>query len=275
MNALLTVFLQIAHDRWEWRHQIVRLAKFDLLKRVRGTVFAWAWLFVKPMVYIFCFWVALGLGLRGDHRAAAEGLPPYILWLSAGAFPWFFMQDMLGPGADLFRKYRYLVNKIQFPLPCITSMFAVATMFVQLGLCVILLLIYQACSMPADIYLLQVPILLALMFVFWDCASMLLSILSTLSRDLHFFVSALSTPLFWLSGVIFHVENLPFGSGRVIKALNPITFLISGFRDALYYKRWFFADLPVTMGFVTVFAATILACAWVYARYGKEVFDVL
>ena len=272
--ALLEALLEIVRQRWLWRGQIVRLGKFELMKQTRNAVFSWVWLIVRPSVSIFCFWVALGLGLRADGGAAAAGLPPYILWLCAGVIPWFFMQSMLGQGADLFRRYRYLVNKINFPLPCITSMFIAATMGVQLMLWVILMGIYFVCGMSVDIYLLQVPVLLALMLIFWDFATLTLSLLAALSRDFRFFVNALNLPFFWLSGVIYHVDNLPFGLNRALKMLNPVTFFISGFRDALYGKTWFFADGPVTAGFAAVFAATALACAWLYARYGREVYDV-
>ena len=272
---LLSVFLEILRVRWLWRGQILRLGRFDLMKQTRGAVFSWAWLVVRPLIYLFCFWAALGLGLRGAGVPREAGQPPYALWLCSGVIPWFFMQEMLGRGADLFRGYRHLVNRIPFPLPCITSLFASAAMSVQLLLCAILLLVYFACGMPADRYLVQVPILLALMLAFWDFASMLLSMLAAISRDLRFFVAALGTPLFWLSGVIFSVDALPFGLGRALKALNPITFFISGFRDALYDKTWCWADGPVALCFACVFAITVLSCCWVYARYNKELRDVL
>ena len=164
----------ILKDNWEWRGQIARLSLFELIKRSRGAVLSWAWFFVKPGMYIFCFWFALEVGLRVGS-GGAEGAPPYILWLCAGMIPWFFMQDMINVGCDAMHRYPYLVNKIKFPLSAISTIYTGAEMLVELMLMVGLFVIYFVCGMQLDVYLLQVPILLVLMFVFWDMFSILFS----------------------------------------------------------------------------------------------------
>ena len=118
-SVVLSTLATILKDNWEWRKQIGRLALFDLVKKSRGAVLGWAWFFIKPAMYIFCFWFALEIGLRAGNSDA--GAPPYILWLCAGLIPWFFMQDMLGPGLDVLHRYSYLVNKIKFPLSGIST----------------------------------------------------------------------------------------------------------------------------------------------------------
>ena len=162
---------EIIKEQWEWRKQIGRLALFELVKKSRGAVLSWAWFFIKPAMYIFCFWFALDVGLRSGQGMADSGNGPYILWLCAGLIPWFFMQDMLGAGVDVYHRYPYLVNKIKFPLSGISTIYTGAVMIVQLMLMVVLFAIYFICGMPFDIYLLQVPVLIILMFVFWDMVS--------------------------------------------------------------------------------------------------------
>ena len=137
----------ILKDNWAWRKQIGRLALFELVKKSRGAVLSWSWFFIKPAMYIFCFWFALDIGLRVGSGAGEAGAPPYILWLCAGLIPWFFMQDMLGAGIDVMHRYPYLVNKIKFPLSGISTIFTSATMLVQLMLMAALFVIYFACGM--------------------------------------------------------------------------------------------------------------------------------
>jgi teichoic acid transport system permease protein len=112
-------------DNWNWRKQIARLSLFDLKKKSRGAVLSWGWFFIKPGMYIFCFWFALEIGLRVGNSDA--GAPPYILWLCAGLIPWFFMQDMINQGSDVLHRYPYLVNKIKFPLSGISTISDIAT----------------------------------------------------------------------------------------------------------------------------------------------------
>ena len=274
-EVLLGTLTTILKDNWEWRKQISRLAVFELVKKSRGAVLSWAWFFIKPAMYIFCFWFALEIGLRVGSSQGDAGAPPYILWLCAGLIPWFFMQDMLGAGIDVMHRYPYLVNKIKFPLSGISTIYTSATMLVQLMLMCALFVIYFACGMPVDIYLLQVPILLVLMFVFWDLVSILFSPLSALSKDVKNLMNAFSTPLFWLSGVLFDIKQVPFDWIQTVLAFNPITFFVTSFRDAFYSKCWFWDDPMLLGGFVVVFVVTLVLAVLVYKKLNEEVADVL
>ena len=196
----------ILKDNWEWRDRIAALSLFELRKRSRGTALSWVWLFVKPAMYIFCFWFALEIGLRVGKTE--PGAPPYFLWLCAGLIPWFFMQDMINQGCDVLHKYSYLVNKIKFPISAISTFFTGATMIIELMLVVVLFVVYFACGQGLSIYLLQVPLLLILLFVFWDLFSICFSQLSAISKDVAQLIKAFSAPIFWLSGVIFNVDNI-------------------------------------------------------------------
>ena len=261
-SVVLSTLATILKDNWEWRKQIGRLALFDLVKKSRGAVLGWAWFFIKPAMYIFCFWFALEIGLRAGNSDA--GAPPYILWLCAGLIPWFFMQDMLGPGLDVLHRYSYLVNKIKFPLSGISTIFSGATLIVELMLMVALFVIYFACGMPLDVYLLQVPILLVLMFLFWNTVSILFSQLSAMSKDVKNLMSAM-----------FDVKDIHIGWVQTMLDFNPITFFVTAFRGAFYDKTWFWNDPSACVGFVVVFAITLLAALFVYKKFNEEVCDVL
>ena len=271
---MLSTLATILRDNWEWRKQIGRLAIFELMKKSRGAVLSWAWFFMKPGMYIFCFWFALEVGLRAGGGFEA-GAPPYILWLCAGLIPWFFMQDMLGTGLDVMHRYPYLVNKIKFPLSGISTIYSCATMIVQLMLMAVLFVIYFACGMSIDVYLLQVPLLLLLMLVFWDMVSILFSQLCAISKDVANLMKALSTPIFWLSGVIFNLKNISIDWIQIALFFNPITFFVSAFRGAFYDKTWFWDDPGMCAGFAVVFVVTLVAMLFVYKRFNEEVADVL
>ena len=265
----------ILKDNWEWRRQIASLSLFELRKKSRGAVLGWTWFFIKPAMYIFCFWFALGIGLRVGNAMAAEGAPPYLLWLCAGIIPWFFMSDMINQGSDVLRRYPYLVNKIKFPLSGISTIYTGATMIVQLMLMIVLFVIYFLYRQPLDIYLIQVPFLLILMFVFWNIFSILFSQLSAMSKDVSNLMQAFSTPLFWLSGVIYNIKAVDIPFVQVLMQYNPVTFFVVSFRDAFYDKMWFWEDKGICMGFAIVFVVTLVLALLTYKKLNEEVADVL
>ena len=269
MSTLGTIF----KDNWKWRSQIVQLAVFDLKKQSRGAVLGWAWFFIKPTVYVFCFWFAIDIGLRASH--ADPNGAPFVLWLTAGIIPWFFMRDMLNGGIDVYHRYSYLVTKVKFPLCGITSVFELSTLLLQLMYQVVLIAIYFLCGQPFDLCILQVPVILALMYVFWYFFSILMSPVCAFSRDVRNMMSSLSTPFFWLSGVIFQIHNIDIEWVQTALYFNPITFFVTAFRDAVYYRTWVWDDPMLLIGFAIVFVITAVLGLIVYRRTNKEVSDVL
>lgn len=265
--------MSILKEKWTWRKQILNLGLFDLRKQSRGAVLGSLWFFAKPAVYIFVFWFALEIGLKagsGDPDA-----PPYILWLMAGLVPWFYMQDMINTGSDTYHRYSYLVNKIKFPIAGIPTIFNVSTSVIQIGLIAALLVAYFLCGLGLDPYLLQLPIALALMFVFFDMFALLTSLLSGISKDFKNLIKTLSTPLFWLSGIIFDVFALGYDWLTGILMLNPVTFFASMYRAAVYDKTWIWEKPEAILGFAVVFLITLVCTVLVYRRTHEEVSDVL
>ena len=263
----------ILKDNWEWRTKIAHLAVFDLKKQSRGAVLGWAWFLIRPTIYIACFWFALGVGLRAGQ--ASSGEIPYIVWLTAGLVPWFFMQKMISGGCDAFRSYRYLVNKIKFPLSGICTIFTESHMIMLFLHMILLVIVYFVFGMPIDIYLIQIPILIILMFVFWDMFSIMMSPLSALSKDVANAMKAIGTPMFWLSGVIFNLKGVDIPAFQAVMQFNPVTFFVDAWRCAVCEKTWFWDDPGRMIGFGVVFVLTLIVMVLVYRKLHEEVADVI
>jgi teichoic acid transport system permease protein len=267
----LIAFGKIVQENWQWRKQIGRLALFDLIKKSRGTVLSWLWLFVQPLVFVFVLWFVLEIGLRvGDQMD-----PPYYLWLIAGLIPWFFMREMLSTGSDVLHRYSYLVNKVKFPIAGIPTIHGVAALIVHMGLLAVLFLIYLISGAPLDLHLLQLPLIIALMFIFFLAYSLLASLLCALSKDLANFIKAFITPLFWLSGILFDATSISIEWIKTALLFNPITFFVTSFRAAFYDKTWIW-DTPEALGaFGIVLLVTLFVMAFLYKRLAEEVVDAI
>ncbi len=263
----------ILKDNWQWRSQIGKLAVFELKKKSRGAALSWVWLFVKPAMYIFCFWFALEIGLRMGR--SVDGDAPFFLWLCSGIIPWFFMSEMIGEGSDVLHRYSYLVNKIKFPISAISTLCMCASLIIHLVMVAVLFVLYFVNGQPLDIHLLQVPLIILLMAVFWNMFSILFSLLSGMARDVSNLISSFSTPIFWLSGVIFNVDSIGIDWVQTILWLNPVTFFCKAYRSAFYYRTWFWDDPMLCAGFAIVFFGTFALMIIAYRKLSREVADVL
>lgn len=58
------VLEEIVKEHKTYKHQILKLAKADLVKTYRGAALGWSWAIIKPAVTIFVYWFAFEIGLR-------------------------------------------------------------------------------------------------------------------------------------------------------------------------------------------------------------------
>lgn len=268
---MFTMLKQILKENWQWRHQAWDLAKFDLIKTYRGAALGKVWLFAKPTVYIAVYWFTLSIGMK--HGGDVSG-QPFLLWLAAGVFPWFFISDCINTGSDVYHRYSYLVNRLKFPLSVISTFYTLARMIILVCMLAFTIIVCVLTHTHISRYILQLPLVLVIMFAFWTAWSIMLSPLSAVSRDFANLIKTLSTPFFWLSGILFQLTSLP-EIGRKIMAFNPVAWCIEAVRDCFIYKEWIWQRPDELIPFLIVFVVVVLLALRNFTRLYKEVPDVL
>lgn len=264
--------INIFKEHIEWRQQIFKLARADIVKTYSGAALGWAWAIVKPTITILVYWFAISIGLRAGRDV--NGIP-YILWLIAGIIPWFYMNDMIIQGASAIRKYKYLVTKMKFPVATIPTFVSLSKLTVHLCLLFIVIVIYVCAGVYPDIYMLQLPFYMLCMFAFFTAWALFSSMLSAMSKDFLNLVKSFTTAFFWLSGILWDVNKLGEGTLRTILRFNPITYVASGYRNIFVYKVWFFQEPLDLLCFCIVLAVMIILAFWSYKKLIKEIPDVL
>jgi teichoic acid transport system permease protein len=273
----MKTLIEIIKDHITWRHQIIKLAKSDIIKTYKGAALGWAWAIIKPLVQIFCYWFAFGIGLKQNGNT--YGSCPYVLWIIAGMVPWFYMSEMITQGASVMRTYSYLVTKMRYPISTIPTFVSLSKLVVQLLILVISLIIFAIAGFHSGIYLLQLPIYIILMVLFFMQWSLFSSLLAAISRDFLNLVEAFVQALFWLSGIVWDINAMisPTAHPLVAKILmfNPVTFIANGYRNAMVYKIWIWQQPFQFFAFCCVFVLMTVLAVWAYKKLRKEIPDVL
>ena len=268
---MLATLKQILSENWQWRHQIWDLAKIDLIKTYRGAALGKVWLFTKPAVYILVYWFTLSVGMRSGHDVNGQ---PFLLWLATGVFPWFFMSDAINTGSDVYRRYPYLVNRLKFPLSVISTFYTLSIMIIFACTMLFTLAVCLLTGVHLSRYLLQLPLVMVSMVVFWVAWSIMLSPRGAVSKDFSNLIKTLSTPFFWLSGILFQLSSLP-EIGQRVMAFNPVAWCVEAVRDCFVYKEWIWERPDELIPFLVVFAVVVLLALRNFKRLYKEVPDVL
>lgn len=263
---------EIIADHIEYRRQLFRLAKSDIIKTYSGTMLGWLWALLKPGIYLGIYYFVFTVGVRVGKPV---GEYSYFMWLLAGLIPWFYIRNIFVAGAGSIRKYRYMVTKIKFPVSTIPTVENLSNIFINLVLQFIMLMYFVVAGKGPDAYWLQLPLYWCAMIIFFNWWSLFAGLLSTMSKDFLQLIKSVTIALFWISGVIFDVGNIGIPIVEKILMINPVTFIINGFRDCLVYKRWFWEDLSSLLMFVIVFVLMNVLALFVYKKTRKDIPDML
>ena len=263
---------EILKSHYDYRKQLIKLAKSDIIKTYKGAALGWSWAIIRPAIQIFVFWFAFSFGLRNGQPV--EGYP-FFLWLIAGMAPWFYMRDMIQGGASSLRRYTYLITKIKYPVSTIPTFVSMSLLMVHIGLLVIVILIFIAFGYMPDIYYLQLPFYILLMFLFFTAWGLFAGVLSAMSRDFLNLVKALTTALFWVSGVIYDANSVHVEWIRQVLLFNPVTLIANGYRNCFIYKQWFWETPGEMRNYLIVYVVMILLAIWAYKKLHKDIPDVL
>lgn len=274
-EQLKLTLTELAQGFGTWRPQVFALAKNELSKSTKKTGLGWFWLFFQPAVYIGCFWFALYVGIK----AAKGGLDgtEYLLWIASGVVPWWFMRSSLNSSPELLTRYGFLVSKLKFPVALIPVFSELAYFIIHLMLIACMFIGYFACGGQLTVYLLQIPLLMLMMLALFTGYSMLTSILCAYSKDLSQLLKALTTPIFWLSGILFDVTTLSSSTVKTALMFDPVATITVGYRKAFSLSNpgWIWDD-PVMFGIcIAIIAVTVVAGVLMFAKLRRDLADVL
>lgn len=264
--------LDILKEHKDYQTQILQLAAIDLVKTYRGSALGWLWAIIKPAVTIFVYWFAFSIGLRAGR--SVNGFP-FFLWLIAGIIPWFYMQEMLTQGSKNFKRYDYLVTKIRFPVSTISTFVSLSKLYVHAALLMIVVILFILFGYPVDVYFLQLPVYIGLMFVFFTLWSLFASLLSAMSKDFSNVVNSFVMAIFWVSGIMWDVNRIHNPILAKVLLFNPVTFIATGYRNVFIYKRWFFQDTFALFAFAVVLAGIFGLALYTFNRLRRDIADVL
>ena len=244
-DVLFGIADNLLHDRG----LIMSLAKNDFKTKYAGSYFGIVWAFVQPIIMVLVYWFALDVGLRSGRTMSY----PFILWLMAGLVPWFFFAEALGSGTNALMEYSYLVKKVVFKIDILPIVKVTSAIFIHLFFVAFIVLFQCFYGYYPDLYTLQLIYYIFCMYAFILGISYFTSAAVIFFRDLNQIIAIILQVGIWATPIMWNIKDLMPRLDNVMK-LNPVYYVVSGFRDSLLVKTWFW-ERPV---WTAVFWTTII-----------------
>lgn len=262
----------------ENRKLVGSLAKNDFKTKFAGSYLGTIWAFVQPVITVFIYWFVFEKAIGATARIRGELPLPYILWLVAGIVPWFFFSDCISAGTAVLTEYHYLVKKVVFNIDILPVVKVFSSIFVHVFFVVFMLMLFVFYGYMPDMYVLQViyyslgVLLLALGM------SYLTSAVSVFFPDMRQIVNIALQIGIWATPIMWNIDDMKQkipDAVMVILKLNPLYYIVQGYREALIDKRWFFEHPGMTLYFWCFTAAVCILGTTVFKRLKVHFADVL
>ncbi len=260
------------------RKLVWNLAKNDIRKKFAGSYFGVIWAFVQPVITVLLYWFVFEKGLNSKATDLRTGIEiPFVLWLMAGLVPWFYFQEAMNGGTGVLVEYSYLVKKVVFQIDILPVVKMISALFTHLFFVVFAILIFACMGYYPNPYMLQVIYYSFCMILFTTGLVYATSAVTVFFRDMKEVVAIVLQIGMWVTPIMWNFESMvqiPGWAVTILK-LNPMYYIVSGYRDALINQIGFWEYPGLTLYFWVVTAALLLLGTAVFKRLRPHFADVL
>jgi len=235
----------LAGELFQSRHLIWKLAKNDFKKRYAGSYLGAIWAMIQPVVTVALYYVVFDLIMDGASRTEEA---PFVLFLTAGLVPWFFFSEALNAGTNALREYDYLVKKVVFKISILPIIKIIAATFIHVFFILVMLVIAALYGYYPTIYLIQIFYYSACLFLLVLAVCYTTCSIVVFFKDLSQIISILLQIGMWATPILWDINLLPEKWQKIIK-INPLVYVVNGYRSAVYRQEWFFQDFFSTVYF--------------------------
>lgn len=267
----------LPRELWQSRRVILRLAKNDFRKRYAGSALGAIWALVQPIVTVVMYWIVFDKIFATRQSMTGAGTEvPYVLFLTSGLVPWFFFSDALSSGTASLLEYNYLVKKVVFKISVLPIIKIIAAMFTHAFFVCVLMVIALLYGYMPSIYWLQLiyysfaEFILVLAICYATCA------ITVLFRDLQQIISIGLQVGMWATPILWNIVMLDRSPrARFVVKLNPLTYIVGGFRSAMYEGQWFWEHFYSSTYFWIVTVLLFFLGSLVFKKLKPQFADVL
>lgn len=260
------------------RKLVWNLAKNDIRKKFAGSYFGVIWAFVQPLITVLLYWFVFEKGLNSKATDLRTGIEiPFVLWLMAGLVPWFYFQEAMNGGTGVLVEYSYLVKKVVFQIDILPVVKMISALFTHLFFVVFAVVIFACMGYYPNLYMLQTIYYSFCMILFTTGLVYATSAVTVFFRDMKEVVAIVLQIGMWVTPIMWNFESMvqiPGWAVTILK-LNPMYYVVSGYRDALINQIGFWENPGLTAYFWIVTAALLLLGTAVFKRLRPHFADVL
>lgn len=211
----------------KYRELLRNLVARDLKVRYRNSVLGFVWCLLNPLLMMAVFTVVFTVLMK-------SGIPNYPVFILVGILAWNFHTTAVTGAINSIVQNSALVMKVYFPRE-VLPLSAVLSNAVNFILALVALFAMIALfRIHLSLTLLFLPLILLVQLIFAVGLGFFLSALTVFYRDVEIITETLLLAWFFLTPIIYRMDDLFPAYSRIMYILNPMASIVSAYRDVLY-----------------------------------------
>jgi lipopolysaccharide transport system permease protein len=220
-----------------YRHRqlIAALTARDLKARYRGSILGFFWSLANPLLLLAVYTLVF---TKFFPQQVVEAYP---LFLFSGILPWTFFSATVLESTGSISSNAGLIKKVMFPaeaLPLVVVLSHLVHFLAAIPILLAALLAFAALGkFTMSWTILLAPVLMLLQAMFVAGLAMMVSSASVLFRDLRDIVANLMQLGFFVTPIIYLIDNIQSRPLRAMLRMNPMTPFVVSYQDIFYFGR--------------------------------------
>lgn len=257
-------------ELWKSRVLVWSFAQNDFKTRYSGSALGIIWAFIQPVMTLLTFWFVFQVGFRSTAMLDV----PFICWFAAGLIPWFFFADAWGSSANCFGEYSYLIKKVVFKVSLLPPIKVISATFIHGVFIVILLLIFAVYGYYPEIIYIQLLYYSFCMVLLVTALTYITATIAPFFKDATNIVTIVVQFGMWLTPIMWPYTMVSEKYQAFFK-LNPMYYIVEGYRDTLINHVWFWQRYNQTAWFWCLTLLLFVVGAGFYKKLKPHFADVL
>ncbi len=272
-------------ELWGYRELIRNLVLRDLRVRYKGSALGYLWTQIAPLLMMLVFWFVFSF-------IQPNGIAMFPVFLIVALLPWNYCAESVIGGARSVIDNANLIKKVFFPrevLPLVSVLSGLLNYLLSLPMMFLVMAVVQLLYPTLGRHLnfswtiAYLPVLLLIQTLFLAGVALFMGALAVFFRDFVHLIGILVQFWFFLTPVVYSIDNLGEPKAQIIRWLNPMASLIEFYREILYGNTVTVGQVPTpglpaltSMLRVLLTALIVLALGyWFFqhrsAQFGEEI----
>jgi lipopolysaccharide transport system permease protein len=212
---------------YAYRELYKNMVKRNLRTRYKASFFGFLWTFINPLLQLVVYSLVFSTIMRMN-------VTNYPMFLFVVLLPWIFFTSITQEATGLIISNANIIKKVYFPreiLPLASVTAGLINMCLSFIIAFVALFLFH---IPLTLSILELPLLMAIEFIFTLGVSFLVAAVNVYFRDIEHIWGILLMAWFYLTPIVYPINIIP---AHYLKYLfvNPMVTLTEAYRDILYY----------------------------------------